>query len=112
MTDGWVRLGQRIRAERATRWRFQRDFAQTTGLSTRVLSDLENGRRGRYLPETLGVVEERLGWAPGSCERVVAGMEPTPAEVDPDLGVVVASWPRLSPEMRRILAELARHAQR
>lgn len=112
VVDGWERLGRRIVADRSRRWRLQRDFAAATGLSARVLSDLENGRRTRYHPETLAVVEERLGWAHGSCERVVNGLEPTPADVDPDLGVIIAAWPRLAPELRRILAELARLAQR
>jgi transcriptional regulator with XRE-family HTH domain len=112
VSNGWERLGQRIVAERAKRWRFQRDFAHATGLSTRVLSDLENGRRRRYHSETLAVIEERLGWAPGSCEQIVNGLEPTTAEVDPELGAIIDAWPRVPAELRRILADLTRYGQR
>src|SRR5262249_16804540 len=35
----------------------------------------ENGQR--VSPSTLGMVENRLGWGPGSCRRILAGGGPT-----------------------------------
>lgn len=72
-SSGWVRLGRLVRAERSQRWRTRDDFAAAVGVSPRVLDDLETGRRSTFSPETLSAVEGALGWAHGTCERVVAG---------------------------------------
>ena len=109
--QGWARLGARIVAERSRRWRTRRDFAHATGLSPRVLYDLETGRRDRYQPATLAAVESALGWVPGSCLRVVAGVRPR-RETDPTLVRLLDVWPRLSPDARLVLVLFAEAATR
>ena len=104
--NGWKRLGRTIVAERARRKWDRGDLADATGLSVRLLDDIENGRRRRYKDYTLAVMEAALGWEPGSCEQVVRGGRPTPV---PDLVLarVQAAWPHLSDDARLMLAELA-----
>src|SRR5262249_58402505 len=65
VVGGGVELGMRDR----------RAFAEATGVTERTLGKLENGQR--VSPSTLGMVENRLGWGPGSCRRILAGGEPT-----------------------------------
>lgn len=74
----WERLGRRIVAARVARGMHnQKQFAQATGLSTRFLSDLENGKRTNYDQASLTRVEQVLGWTDGSVDTVLAGGEPT-----------------------------------
>ena len=62
------------------------------------------------------MVEDRLGWAPGSCRRILAGGEPN--VVSPDRGHAeygdptlwhLASTPGLPPDVVRGLVALARN---
>jgi hypothetical protein len=85
-----------------------------TGVTERTLGKLENGQH--VSPSTLGMVENRLGWAPGSCRRILAGGEPKIGS--PDLGQAeyedptlwhIASTPGLPPEVVRGLVALARN---
>jgi hypothetical protein len=93
--------------------RDRRAFAEATGVTERTLGKLENGQH--VSPSTLGMVENRLGWAPGSCRRILAGGEPKvgspdlgPGEYeDPTLGHI-ASTPGLPPDVVRGLVALAR----
>lgn len=101
-----MRLGERIITERSRRWRTREDFAKATGLSTRLLSDLETGRRSRYQPATLATVEAALGWSPGTCERLAQGGR-VRREADPHLTRLLDVWPRLGVEARILLANLA-----
>ena len=80
-------------------------------MSVRVLGDLERGRRANYLDSTLAAIEGSLGWAPGSCERIVAGGRPA-REMDPMLSRLLDAWPRLSHDARAMLVELAERALR
>lgn len=52
-------------------------FSDVTGLSTRILGDLENGRKDSYRAATLIKVERALKWAPGSIDSVLAGGRPS-----------------------------------
>jgi hypothetical protein len=104
--EGWRRLGSRILSERSRRWRTRDEFATATGLSARLLDDLETGRRDNYQDETLSAVEVALGWMPGTSRRIVQGGR-VRREMDPDLVRVFDVWPRLSPDAKRMLAELA-----
>jgi hypothetical protein len=77
----WERLGQRIvqrRVELGMRTREQ--FSERTKLSTRLLQDLENGKRLSYSQGTLAVVERALEWKPGSCRDVLVGLPARPTE--------------------------------
>jgi transcriptional regulator with XRE-family HTH domain len=102
---GWVRVGQRIHAERARRWSTREAFADATGLSVRVLLDLENARRERYRPSTLSAVEAALGWSAGSIERAAAGGRPE-READRELQQVLDAWPMLSQRDREAVLSL------
>ena len=94
--------------------RDRRAFAEATGVTERTLGKLENGQR--VSPSTLGMVENRLGWAPGSCRRLLAGGEPHvvspdrgPAEYDDPTLWHLASTPGLPPDVVRGLVALARN---
>ena len=84
-------------------------FSAATGLSTRLLDDLETGRRTNYSDTTLATVEAALGWSPGSCLRIVHGGRAR-REIDPALQRLMDAWPRLSVDSRKILASLAEAA--
>jgi Helix-turn-helix len=112
--EDWRRLADYVVARRVELgMRDRRAFADATGVTERTLGKLENGQR--VSPSTLGMVENRLGWAPGSCRRILAGGEPGvaspdvgPAEYDdPTLGHI-ASTPGLPPDVVRGLVALAR----
>lgn len=73
--EDWRRLADYVVARRVElRMKDRRAFAEATGVTERTLGKLENGQR--VSPSTLGVVENLLGWTPGSCRRVLAGGEP------------------------------------
>jgi hypothetical protein len=113
--EDWQRLADYVVARRVELgMRDRRAFAEATGVTERTLGKLENGQH--VSPSTLGMVENRLGWAPGSCRRILAGGEPKvgspdlgPGEYeDPTLGHI-ASTPGLPPEVVRGLVALARN---
>jgi hypothetical protein len=113
--EDWQRLADYVVARRVELgMRDRRAFAEATGVTERTLGKLENGQR--VSPSTLGMVENRLGWAPGSCRRILGGGEPTAgapslgqAEYeDPTLGHI-ASTPGLPPDVVRGLVALARN---
>jgi hypothetical protein len=114
--EDWQRLADYVVARRVELgMRDRRAFALATGVTERTLGKLENGQH--VSPSTLGMVENRLGWAPGSCRRVLAGGEPS-AGATPDLGPAdrddptlfhIASTPGLPPEVVRGLVALARN---
>jgi hypothetical protein len=109
MDPGWARLGRRVLTERSRHWRTRDEFAHATGLSSRLLDDLENGRRDNYLDATLAAIEVALGWAPGSCRRVVEGGR-VRREMDPSLVRLLDLWPQLPLEARAMLVDIASRA--
>jgi hypothetical protein len=115
MADDWERLGDYVVARRAALgMRDRRAFAAATGITDRTLGKLENGKR--VSPSTLGAVENHLGWAPGSCRRILAGGEPVvtpeapgqPRYEDPTLQHI-AETPGLPPDVVRGMIALARN---
>jgi Helix-turn-helix len=111
----WRRLADYVVARRvALGMRDRRALALATGVTERTLGKLENGQR--VSASTLGAIENQLGWAPGSCRRILAGGEPVagtaaPGEqqpADPTLEYL-ASTPGLPPEVVRGLIALARN---
>jgi hypothetical protein len=111
----WERLGDYVVARRAALgMRDRRAFAAATGITDRTLGKLENGKR--VSASTLGAVENHLGWAPGSCRRVLAGGEPAALAdgaghsryEDPTLQHI-AETPGLPPDVVRGLIALARN---
>src|SRR5271156_2600531 len=113
--EDWRRLADYVVARRVELgMRDRRAFAEATGVTERTLGKLENGQR--VSPSTLGMVENRLGWAPGSCRRILAGGGPSVGS--PDLGHAeyedptlwhIASTPGLPPDVVRGLVALARN---
>jgi Helix-turn-helix len=113
--EDWRRLADYVVARRVElHMRDRRAFAQATGVTDRTLGKLENGQR--VSPSTLGMVENQLGWATGSCRRILAGGEPVVDSVDhgqeeyddPTLRHL-ASTPGLPPDVVRGLIALARN---
>ncbi len=116
MADGdWKRLGDYVIARRiALGMRDRRALAATTGVTDRTLGKIETGKR--VSASTLGAVENHLGWAPGSCRRILSGGEPViqpasasiPQYDDPTLQHI-AEVPGLPPDVVRGLIALARN---
>lgn len=106
MQGDWVSVGRAVRAARATRWRRRADFAYATGLSVRLISDLESGRRQNYAHETKLIIEAALLWEDGSIDRIAAGGQPLPV-ADGPMQRLLKAWPHLSPDARDMLADLA-----
>jgi Helix-turn-helix len=113
--EDWRRLADYVVARRVELgMRDRRAFAEATGVTDRTLGKLENGQR--VSASTLGVVENQLGWAPGSCRRILAGGEPSTGTSghgheeyeDPTLRHI-ASTPGLPPDVVRGLIALARN---
>lgn len=74
---GWERLGHYVVARRVELGHRQRPtFADASGMSVRILGDIELGRRGNYDPTTIAALENALGWETGSVQRVLRGGEP------------------------------------
>jgi hypothetical protein len=112
--EDWRRLADYVVARRVELgMRDRRAFAIATGITDRTLGKLENGQR--VSPSTLAVIENELGWAPGSGRRVLAGGEPSPAAVAPDSEYDdptlrhLANTPGLPPDVVRGLIALARN---
>jgi hypothetical protein len=69
-------LGHHIVSRRvALGYRNRTDFANSLQFTVRTLSDIENGVR-KASPGTYAMLENKLGWAPGSIDTVLAGGEP------------------------------------
>ena len=115
ITEDWHRLADYVVARRVELgMRDRRALAAATGITDRTLGKLENGQR--VSASTLGVIENVLGWAPGSCRRIMAGGEPavtsraqTDARDDDPTLRHLASTPGLPPEVVRGLIALARN---
>ncbi len=113
--EDWRRLADYVVARRVELgMRDRRAFAEATGVTDRTLGKLENGQR--VSPSTLGMVENQLGWAPGSCRRILAGGEPnlepaghSHAKYDDPTLHHLASTPGLPPDVVRGLVALARN---
>jgi hypothetical protein len=113
--EDWRRLADYVIARRVELgMRDRRAFAEATGVTDRTLGKLENGQR--VSASTLGIAENRLGWAPGSCRRILAGGEPgtgpaghADAEYDDPTLRHLANTPGLPPDVVRGLIALARN---
>jgi hypothetical protein len=119
--ENWKRLGDYVVARRtALGMRDRRALSAVTGVTDRTLGKVETGRR--VSASTLGVLENHLGWAPGSCRSILAGGEPImlaahpPGPADPAIPHYddptlqhIAEVPGLPPEVVRGLIALARN---
>jgi hypothetical protein len=70
------RLGHHIVSRRvALGYRNRTDLASSLQFTVRTLSDVENGVR-KASPGTYAMLENKLAWAPGSIDTILAGGEP------------------------------------
>jgi hypothetical protein len=70
------RLGQHVVSRRvALGYRNRTDLADSLQFTVRTLSDIENGLR-KASPGTYNMLENKLAWAPGSIDTILAGGEP------------------------------------
>lgn len=70
------RLGHQIVSRRvALGYRTRTDLANSLNFTVRTLADIENGVR-RASRGTYAMLENKLGWAPGSVDTILAGGEP------------------------------------
>src|SRR4029079_16988744 len=74
--DALGRLGHYIVSRRvALGYRTRTDLANSLKFTVRTLADIENGVR-KASPGTYAMLENKLGWAPGSIDTILAGGEP------------------------------------
>ena len=74
--DALERLGHHIVSRRvALGYRNRTDLADGLQFTVRTLSDIENGVR-KASPGTYAMLENKLAWAPGSIDTILAGGEP------------------------------------
>jgi hypothetical protein len=70
------RLGHHIVSRRvALGYRTRIDFANSLQFTVRTLADIEHGAR-KASPGTYAMLENKLAWAPGSIDTILAGGEP------------------------------------
>jgi hypothetical protein len=73
---GLERLGHHIVSRRvALGYRTRTDFANSLKFTVRTLADIENGVR-KASAGTYAMLENKLAWAPGSIDTMLAGGEP------------------------------------
>jgi hypothetical protein len=70
------RLGHHVVSRRvALGYRTRTDLASSLQLTVRTLADIEHGAR-KASPGTYAMLENKLAWAPGSIDTILAGGEP------------------------------------
>jgi hypothetical protein len=70
------RLGHHVVSRRvALGYRNRTDLASSLQFTVRTLADIEHGVR-KASPGTYAILENKLGWAPGSIDTILAGGEP------------------------------------
>lgn len=75
-----ARVGRYVINRRvALGYKYRIDLAKELPITDRTLADIENGVREASLG-TYAVLENKLGWVPGSIEAVRAGREPVEAD--------------------------------
>lgn len=73
------RLGKIVKETRvADGYKTRVSFADAVGVSAKVLSEIENGRRDSYSDATLLAIDHTLEWAPGSAKAILQGKATTP----------------------------------
>ncbi len=70
------RLGHHVVSRRvALGYRNRTDLADSLQFTVRTLADIEHGVR-KASPGTYAILENKLSWAPGSIDTILAGGEP------------------------------------
>ncbi|MFE3796954.1 helix-turn-helix domain-containing protein [Nocardia tengchongensis] len=105
--ENWLRLADYVRLRRkSVGLETRQKLAQATGLSYRVLGDLERGTR-RVSDGTLSRVEQALQWYSGSAREVLRGGEPTPTDHEGPL-VLRGGEPTSTEQQAAVQPEVAR----
>src|ERR1700759_4024049 len=74
--DALEQLGRHVVSRRvALGYRTRTELAKSLMFTVRTLADIENGVR-RASPGTYAMLENKLGWAPGSIDTILTGGEP------------------------------------
>lgn len=106
----WQRLGEHVIARRtALGYKTRAQLAEASGISVRILGDIETGRRGRFDPKTLAALENALGWTVGSANRVATGGEPSLTAAGTPAGaaaIIKVMKSGLSADRQRLLVQL------
>jgi len=85
----WKLLAQKVVERRVQLGHPTRDkFAEASGLSARLLQDIEKAKRANYDAVTLARLEKALQWAEGRLQAILATPEPEkPSELQTPEGV-------------------------
>ena len=76
------RLGHHVVSRRvALGYRTRTDLADSLQFTVRTLADIEHGVR-KASPGTYAMLENKLAWAPGSIDTILAGGEPQETVVE------------------------------
>jgi hypothetical protein len=76
------RLGHHVVSRRvALGYRNRTDLANSLAFTLRTLADIEHGVR-KASPGTYAILENKLAWAPGSIDTILAGGEPKETVVE------------------------------
>ena len=76
------RLGHHVVSRRvALGYRNRTDLADSLQFTVRTLADIEHGAR-KASPGTYALLENKLAWAPGSIDTILAGGEPQETVVE------------------------------
>ena len=117
----WKRLAAFVIARRTELgMKERRQFAPLTGISYRTISNLETGLAVSM--STVGMVENVLGWEPGSAQRILEGGQPVIKGTEPEARtdyadpVMQDAWDRLADvdlpdDVKRGMINYARAAQ-
>lgn len=84
MAKDWKRLGQAVKRAREQRDMTQTELAEATGQDDSTIQNLETARYGRgfsRMPSSAKLVAAFFGWADHSLKDLLAGGEPTPAQL-------------------------------
>lgn len=75
---GEQELGRAVAARRVQLgMRTAKQLAERSGLSTRLISDVESGRRDSYAKASLEALNRALEWPPGAAEHILqTGVRP------------------------------------
>ena len=77
-----ARLGHHVVSRRvALGYRNRTDLAKSLAFTVRTLADIEGGVR-KASPGTYAMLENKLSWAPGSIDTILAGGEPKETVVE------------------------------
>lgn len=82
----WKRFAQQVITRRQELGlETRQSLAEVSGLSYRLLGDVERGVRG-VSEGTLAILEQELGWTPGTAQRILTGGEPLLIDKVADVG--------------------------